>query len=198
MTLLTAEIRSLRKFNWEALTIEYTFTTTTATQYDLPSDFVRFVHDTAWDRNNQLEMNGPATAQRWQLYKSGVSDAGTRKRYRIRPSNGVKKFELDTAPTSEETLVFEYITDQVFISNASGNPDSTLMSDSDTFILPEDLIISGGVWRFLKRFGMDYSTEFSEHQNLVDQARAADGGSRTLLTVISLHHDKPKNFKDII
>lgn len=178
---IKAEVEYLiDRHDWVGIVVEATLTTTTATQYAMSTvapGFYRLVHDTGWDRTNQLEMRGPITPQRWQLFKSGIADAGTRKRWRITTIQGLKYLELEETPTAGESLVFEYVTERAYISNATSQLIKTPINDADTFALPENLIKAGTLWRFLKRVGMDFEEELSSWGTKIENAMATDGGT---------------------
>lgn len=110
LALAYREAETLRMgFDWPQLTKEYTFSTANGTaNYALPADFDRFALGTFWDRTNHWELLGPITATEWQQIKSGVVSSAPRRRFRVK---GVQdnRFYLDPTPTSTDTLVFEYI-----------------------------------------------------------------------------------------
>lgn len=96
-------------YDWPQLTKEYTFSTTNGTAaYALPDDFERFANGTFWDRSHHWEMMGPISAIEWQQIKSGTATSAPRRRFRIKGASDTR-FYLDPTPTSTDTLVFEYI-----------------------------------------------------------------------------------------
>jgi hypothetical protein len=52
-------------YPWEFLRKEATITTDGSGDYDLPSDFLYIINQTAWDRTNDNPVTGPLSAQDW-------------------------------------------------------------------------------------------------------------------------------------
>lgn len=104
--------RELRIFyRWPQLVREYTFTLSSGqASYAIPADFESFAYSTFWDRDNSWEMIGPISASDWQFLKSGVTTAGTRRRWRFTGLTD-RQFIIDPTPSASDvgvTLVFEY------------------------------------------------------------------------------------------
>ena len=58
----------MRATSWPILLKEHTFSTTSGTQsYALPTDFDRFISDTAFNRTDLDKFTGPLTPQQYQL-----------------------------------------------------------------------------------------------------------------------------------
>src|SRR5215472_13701027 len=72
--LLNEEGRQLAKrYYWQALVNEWTFTTTNAEQQPasvMPLDFDRFINNSTFNRTTRRGVLGPVTAQRWQAMKA--------------------------------------------------------------------------------------------------------------------------------
>jgi len=164
---------------WLILQKEHTFSTVASTvDYSLPSDFQRLLQDTLWDRTNYWELRGPMSPGDWQMYKSSVlgNSVSPRKRYRIRASSGSKVFSIDPTPSSADSMVFEYVSDQ-WCQSSGGTGQSTWAADTDTGLIDEYLIELDTLWRVLKRLGMSYIEEKDEAEREIAKALAADGGS---------------------
>ena len=170
----------IRRHRWEVLTIETTIVTTTATSYALPNDFLNPVNYTHWDRTNELKMWGPFTPQEWQLIKSGIADASTRKRFRIVPVTGVKQLTLDTAPIAGETLVYEYVSKNFVIKASDSSLTDEFVADGDTTVFDEELITMDVIWRQLDRLGLQYLEAKNDFELYLESAIANDGGSKEL------------------
>jgi len=67
----------MRATAWPILLKEHTFSTASGTQsYALPTDFDRFVGDTAFNRTDLDKFTGPLTPQQYQLDRHGSASAG--------------------------------------------------------------------------------------------------------------------------
>jgi hypothetical protein len=185
----TAESIALRA-NWTALVTEHVFTAGGQTQFLLPSDFRSMVNDTLWDRSRYWALRGALSPQQWQLYKSSIIGTATiEQRWRIRIPSGsgagtATEFTIDPTigATDNSTFVFEYVS-QNWCTSASGTPQSAWAKDNDVFLLDENLLELGIVWRMLRRLGLSYSEEREEYEREVDKAVARDGGTATISMV---------------
>jgi len=172
--------RSKGMGGWTVLMKENEFETVASDPgYDLPSDFDHFVDETLWDRENFWKLRGPITAQEWQVYKSGLVSSGPRRRVRLKPESGVRKFYVDPTPDAAETLVYEYITKN-WCQSASGTGQSAWAADTDVPLLDDQLIEMDLRWRFLRAKQLDYAEEKQEFELELNQALARDGGNRKL------------------
>ena len=123
---------------------------------------------------------GPFTPQEWQLIKSGIADASTRKRFRIVPVTGVKQFTLDTAPIAGETLVYEYVSKNFVIKASDSSLTDEFVADGDTTVFDEELITMDVIWRQLDRLGLQYLEAKNDFELYLETAIANDGGSKEL------------------
>lgn len=168
----------LAKKPWTVLTLEHTFTTTTAEAYDLPSDFADVVDGTIWNRTDFEQAKGPLTPQEWQEFKSGlIGSIGIQPRYRFRPVSGVKKFSIEN-PVSGENLVYEYYSN-AWVNNG-GSLVSDWVADTDTCVLDEELMELGTIYRALRRAGMANEQDKKDYENAVDIRLGRDGGSKEI------------------
>jgi hypothetical protein len=149
--------------------------------YSLPSDFLRLVDNTLWDRSRFWSMRGPQSPQQWQLYKSSVIGRATiQRRFRFRSINGVQSFSIDPVPLDNgSALVFEYVSSS-WCQSSGGTPQTSWLADTDTGIVDEYLLQLGIRWRMLRRLGMAYDVEMSEYETQVLKAMANDGGAAIL------------------
>lgn len=145
-----------RRFVWQELDKEYLLTTVDGQAgYDLPSDWLRQIEGTEWDRANRWPLNGPKSAQEWQNFKSGIIYAGPRLRFRIQNNQIV----LNPTPTSVATLSMEYISKNWVVA-ADGSTKSQFTLDSDSCVFDDSLMIEGLKmrWNKAKGFAFDEST----------------------------------------
>lgn len=168
-----------RRFPWEALAKETSFTTVAAeiqgTLLTIAPDFARFQNDTMYDRTRARSILGPLSAQEWQREK-GAAATGMRDQFRVRGG----KILFLPAPEAGRTVYFEYQS-RNWCKNAAGSTErEAWAADTDLGILDEDLMALGLKWRFLKAKGLDYAEEFREYETRLYDARAQDGSKRRL------------------
>lgn len=86
-------------------------------------------------------------------------------------------------PTSPASVTGGTGTGAKFTINSTTFPGKTRAdwaADTDTFLLSEDLLELGVIWRLLARLGLAYAEEKDEYERQVDQSIARDGGNATL------------------
>jgi len=167
-----------RRYGWEAITFEKTFTTVAAeTQTSaVPSDFDRFVTGTFYNRTKSRTVFGPMTAQEWQDYKGRLAtvvfDA-----FRMRGGDIL----IAPTPASGETMAYEYIS-KFWAGEADDTAPtlSTIASDTDIVFLDDEAFTQGIVWRFQRSRGLDYGESFAQYEMHLAQLMGRDGGARTL------------------
>lgn len=144
--------------------------------YSLPNDFSYFQQLTWWDRTYRWQMQGPLSAQEWQVLKSGLSPIGPRRFFRVIGN----KFYLHPAPSvTGDTLVFEYYSNAWCQSNAAV-AQSTWTADTDYYSLDDDAFILGLKWRYKAAKGLDYAQEKRDYDVVCDRLVARNGGNRDL------------------
>lgn len=172
------------KGSWAELQREYTFNTADGTaEYSLPSDFDRFIDDTAWDRANYWAMRGPLSPQEWQEVKSGLTQtAALRRRWRVKrsASGSAKVFFVDPTPSSVDELVFEYISSGWCRNAADDTYYARWNADTDEPLLDAEVMTKGVVWRWKAGRGLEYAVELAEYEGMRDERAASSHGAKIL------------------
>jgi hypothetical protein len=141
--------------------------------YPQPSDLNYFIPQTGWDRNFRWQLLGPVNAQEWQVLKSGISPVGPRLRYRLMAGqifvNPAPYVPTGQASPIADQLVLEYASiNWVALSGAPTVAVQTaFVLDTDTAVIPEDLITMSLKWRVLKALGMAWADEWQEYDDKV-------------------------------
>jgi hypothetical protein len=78
-----------------------------------------------------------------------------------------------------DVIAYEYISNYPF-ANSGGTPKITPTADSDVFLLPEELIVLGAVWRYRSAKGYDYSQEVDAYEGEFMRAVADDADKSPL------------------
>jgi hypothetical protein len=164
-----------REFDWQALQKAYTFNTTGAASYPLPSDYDRQIDRTHYDKSKRWEMLGPESPQQWEFLTSAYISVGPRLRYRLMGN------ALNVWPTTNtgETVGYEYISN-AWVTGADTTVKSSFTLDTDVCIFPDRLMITGLKLRYFSVKGFntqEYQVEFMRYLSV---AKSNDAGSSTL------------------
>jgi hypothetical protein len=139
--------------------------------YAMPTDFDRMISDTNWDRTNHWRNLGTKTSQEWQWLQGGIISVGPRERYRIY-NNRLRIFQ---ALTSIYTFAFEYVSNYWVMSAAATAGDKGAYTlDTDTAVFPDDLMLAGLKFYFLKAKKLDYAIELGEFTRALSYTKAQD------------------------
>lgn len=165
---------------WQGLTIEASHTTVaTESQGAIATiasnGFRSIVNQTIWDRDNRLPVCGPMDPVDWQAQKALVVN-GPRYRFRIRQGNLL----VNPVPVAGLAWYFEYLSYNWILGADAVTYKQYFTLDTDTIILPEQLVIKGLRWRWMKEKGLSYSQLFDEYEEDVKNALGRDGGKPTL------------------
>lgn len=139
--------------------------------YDLPSGYDRMVSDTNWDRTNHWRNMGTKSSQEWQWLQGGIISVGPRERYRIYNN----KLRIFAAITTVYSFAFEYVSN--FCVIATGGTDGTKAAftlDTDTSVFPDDLMVAGLKYLFLKAKKLDFLVELGEFTRALSYCKAQD------------------------
>ena len=179
-----------RRYAWQVLTKEKTFSATaTETQSSvIPTDFDRFLPETFYNRTKTRYVQGPLNPQEWQDYKAQTTnilfDA-----FRLRGDSLL----MAPTPTASETYAFEYVS--TYWCTSTGGTTGTQAAwaaDTDVGILPEELMILGVVWRFLRAKGLDYAEAFRSYEADLMRRKAWDGGKRSVNMGTARDYSRPR------
>ena len=143
--------------------------------YAFPTDFAYYVQDTTWDRSTRWRISGPMSETDWQVLKSGYYPSGIYARYRI--MNG--KIRFDPVPASADTIAIEYVSSN-WCQSASAVTQSQFVLDTDTPLIPDDLLVLGLKWRFLAAKGFNYSEEKAAYDLAITRLHPRDRTTENL------------------
>lgn len=172
--LLTQEGKELAaRGDWQRLVKEKAITTT-ATQVQtgaVPADFSRMIPETAWNYTENEPLLGPLGAKDWQSLSAGLVGPPDLW-FRLRGND----FLLLPTPAASLDIRYEYVSRYWVDTDGDGDGDAeTFSADTHTFLLDEELLTLGIMWRWLKRNRLPYADEFAEYQMQVRQSLARDG-----------------------
>jgi hypothetical protein len=139
--------------------------------YDLPDGYDRMISDTNWDRTDHWRNLGTKSSQDWQFLQGGIISIGPRERYRIYNN----KFRIFQALTTVYNFSFEYVSNYwVCATGSDQGSKSAYTADTDTSIFPDDLMLAGLKFYFLKAKKLDYSIELGEFMRSLSYCKAQD------------------------
>lgn len=175
------EAKQIRgRYPWQTIRKEHSFTTVAADSQtsSIPSDWLKFVSETAFNRTTKRPLYGPITPQEWQEYKAGLIVP-------VEPAFLVRQGAILIAPTptAGETVAYEYVSKWVVV--ASGGTAATKDSftvDTDTWIFDEEILTLAVIWRWRMHKGMAYEDQQLDYERLVADAFIADGGKPRINT----------------
>jgi hypothetical protein len=139
--------------------------------YDLPGGYDRMISDTNWDRTDHWRNLGTKSSQDWQFLQGGIISIGPRERYRIYNN----KFRIFQALTTVYNFSFEYVSNWwVCATGSDQGSKSAYTADTDTCVFPDDLMLAGLKFYFLKAKKLDYSIELGEFMRSLSYCKAQD------------------------
>ena len=146
--------------------------------YSFPTDFNAYISETIWNPSMRWTVAGPMSPQNWEFLKSGLINSQPWMRFRVFAG----KIYFDPTPTSTnngQTVTVEYQSNS-YCTSAAGVALSKWTADSDTFALPEDILVLGLKWRFLAAKRLDYSEEKKAWSDACDKETARAYGNRSV------------------
>ncbi len=135
--------------------------------YPLPSDWLKQVPQTEWDRTNRWPLMGPKSPQEWQSYKSGVVYAGPRERFRIQ----LNAIQISPPPPNALTFAYEYISSNWVVSS-TGTGKDYFTADTDSCVFDDSLMVAGLKLRWMQAKGLDYQFNAAEYSALLNACTA--------------------------
>jgi len=139
--------------------------------YDLPGGYDRMISDTNWDRTDHWRNLGTKSSQDWQFLQGGIISIGPRERYRIYNN----KFRIFQALTTVYNFSFEYVSNWwVCATGSDQGTKSAYTADTDTCVFPDDLMLAGLKFYFLKAKKLDYAVELGEFMRSLSYCKAQD------------------------
>ena len=139
--------------------------------YPLPSGYDRMISDTNWDRTDHWRNLGTKSSQDWQFLQGGIISIGPRERYRIYNN----KFRVFQALTTVYNFSFEYVSNYWVCATGSGEGTKAAFTlDTDTSVFPDDLMMAGLKFYFLKAKKLDYGIELGEFTRALSYNKAQD------------------------
>lgn len=166
--------------NWLGLTFEAPHTSLAAEDQGaistIASNGFRYLkNNTIWDRTTKLPVAGPLDSEDWQVIKATLT-LGPRYRYRIRGG----RLLITPTPTAGASWYFEYVSKNWILGADLTTYKQYFTLDTDTILLPEELIIAGLRWRWKKEKGQEYAEDMRTYEVQVKDALGRDGSKTSV------------------
>jgi hypothetical protein len=166
-----------RYHDWQALTVEQTFTTLAqVVQTDAldPDDYDRMIYNPeVWNRSQDLRYAGPTPQRVWQQLQTGIVSGGLVGWWRIKGG----QLNIYPAPSAGETLAFEYVSKR-WARSSGGTEQEKFEADTDTTVLDEDLLTLEIIWRFRHSRGFaQYAEDMATCEREKEKAASRDRGT---------------------
>lgn len=158
---------------WQGITKEVVWTSVAGGSQGpietLAPGYRKILNETIYDRTRALPIFGPRNPQEWQAIKA-IPLSGPFYQYRIRGG------ELLTTPDmpAGHTLAFEYIT-RYAVNSSVGVAKAYFTQDTDTFALPDVLLLKGLRWRWREEKGLPYLEAARSYEVSISEYLNSDG-----------------------
>lgn len=171
MTALGQELAEI-DHDWQRLIELHTFTTDGTGTASLPSDFLRPINGTWWDRTQDWKLREGMMPQGWRwLNESSLANASPIASLRI-AGNAINYY-----PTTNtgNTFVFDYIRNTWVIDGDDSSEKATFTKDTDTCIFRDRLMVNGLKLKFFEIKGFDTSIQTRDFARSLESALAEQG-----------------------
>lgn len=160
---------------WSELRTRTTETLTSATEYDLPSDFRMIDPDTFWSVSQNRKVDFPTDREYWAFLKSHSGSTGIR--YRARLGGG--QLEIHN-PTSGDVIAYDYISNHPVLDADATTTKERFDSDTDTFRLSDEMLILESAWRYRRLKQLEYADLKRDAQAYTNMAIVQSRGAQTV------------------
>jgi hypothetical protein len=185
-TLLNELGRQLvREFQWSQLVTAYTFSTVASTQtYAPPTDMLKLVDQSEWNRSTKFPMGGPLSPQSWEYLQALVTAASFTTLFKLQGG----QIYLYPTPSGVQTMAFQYVSSWWVAPTATPTvrtSDKTTVASDVLFFDPQVLNL-GLQWKFRRRKNMDFATQEEDYRAALEAAKNEDPAP-----VLSLNGGRP-------
>lgn len=162
---------------WNSALRVHTFTTTAATEYDLPDDFISMADATMYDASRRQAMYGSASPQVWTIWNNENPSVTFRAMFRF----AQRKLSLAPGSVPEGiTLSFEYRS-RAWVQDAAGTRFKDKVEGPGDVVLYEPVLMTRMLrYKFLEAKGFDTNAALAEFNMLLDGVKATDKPSEIL------------------
>ena len=168
-------------YPWEVLVKEHQITTldTDSGDYPLPEDFLYMINQTGWERNENVPLFGPLSAQDWQyLLGRDLVSSTIYASFRIQQG----QFSIfPQPPPNNLDIRFEYICECWALDSQDGNkPTSVIKAGGDILQYDRTLIARMLKVKWLEAKGFDSTKAQDDFNQMFQMLTSHDKGAEIL------------------
>lgn len=158
--------------DWQRLITTHTFATTGTGTSSLPSDFLRPVNGTWWDRTQHWKLRESVLPQGWRwLNESSLANAAPIASLRI-VGNAIAYYP---STNSGNTFVFDYVSSGWAIDGDTADTKSAFSKDTDSCVFRDRLMINGIKLKFFEVKGFDTIIQERDFARSLESALGEQG-----------------------
>jgi len=170
-----------QQHRWPQLEVEYEFFTVPGQRvYSLPDDFHTMVSDTMFDADQYYRVKGSVSDEQFMSFRySGWGDLARTRFKLLYGTDGGSSIALLGEPSTARRLVCMYKRNK-YARSADNTIAERYTVDTDTSLIPEQLVKLGLSYRFRRAKGLDFSAELVEYNTAVSTALARLSGAGSI------------------
>jgi hypothetical protein len=175
---MKALVRDLSRYQWQEQIITKVFYAEATHTFD--DAFLYLIPDTFWAVTKQLPVLGPLTSSAYQALITLGTEGPEYQYYPI--GNGVKLVPeppIPTPPDVGEEFQYMFMSKYV-VRNGSGFLRTEITSDEDTFLFPDDVVMLGFEYYWLRTKGEPFEDAYSDYMDVLAKGKVAQTGPTTL------------------
>lgn len=147
--------------------------------YPLPTDFVRMMDQTGWNRTSRFPLGGPASPQEWEFLSARLGQLYLTLVFR-QNGQAIEVNPNGSVPDAQN-VVFQYITSN-WVSDDGGTTwsSATPSAYTQTLGLDPNLLVCALKLKFLEAKGFDTSVAEKDFAKALEQAKNDDSPAQIL------------------
>lgn len=175
------------RHDWSGIVMHWSFNTVgNQNQVSaLPDDFARFTFN-GGIYGDQGRIWGPIGKADWSQMQAFPTMTGLYGSFRMYGGT----LQMTPTPAGGMSFNFDYVTKEIY-RDANNAPKSEWSADTDTCLIPENLIALGVIWRWLQAKGLDYGEAMRNAEIEFEKLAGTDGAGRRTITSSS------RRFRDV-
>lgn len=172
--LLYEEMRELGKREWNEQKVQKTFTTIAAVDQGvittiIGADFSSLVFATMWDNTLRRPVFGPVNDAMWANLQAFPA-SGPIYQFKVIGT----RLHIFPAPAAGDTVYLIYQSSYP-VASAAGAPKAAPSVGTDVFLLPDEVVIRGLEYRWLREKGLPWEACYIEYNDLKSRALLKTG-----------------------
>jgi hypothetical protein len=175
-----SEILRRDDYDFPLLTRTQSFTASLASLQSAPgkpTNFKRAIAETFWNTTRDRKIGGPISSKEWGI-ANGTPLIGSISQWAMFRYDGLHIYPV---PTVADTITYEYIINTPVQATGAGAYKATFTVDTDEYLLGDEVLTLGVIWRYKRAKGRDYAEDMKDYElALAGEYRAQKGAAREL------------------